>query len=144
MNGSEILAQRFTTWQAMEFNESDCLIRNVLDRLGDKWTMLIVIALNASPARFSKLQREIPDISKRMLSQTLRGLERDGLITRHVFATAPPQVEYRLAPLGRSILDPLAQLVLWAEIQQDEIRRARESYDDSVNEIDSAATKAPR
>nr|WP_280529439.1 helix-turn-helix domain-containing protein [Pseudomonas sp. Ost2] len=107
-------------------------MRDVFDRLGDKWTMLLIVALAARSRRFSELQRAVPDISKRMLTQTLRDLERDGLITRHVFPTKPPSVEYRLAPLGRSLLDPLSELINWANQRYAEISAARRSYDDAI------------
>ncbi|CAA9350232.1 MAG: Redox-sensing transcriptional regulator QorR, putative, partial [uncultured Gemmatimonadaceae bacterium] len=81
------------------------------------------------PRRFSALQRAIPDISRRMLTQTLRDLERDGLLTRHVFPTTPPSVEYRLSELGESLLEPLAGLVGWAEGAHERIRRARSRFD---------------
>jgi DNA-binding HxlR family transcriptional regulator len=106
-----------------------CPIRNVLDRIGDKWTMLALSVLAESPRRFNELHRLIPDISKRMLTQTLRGLERDGLATRHVFPTKPPSVEYRLSPLGRSVLVPLAGLVEWADQNDASIRLARARFD---------------
>ena len=79
-------------------------MRDVLDRIGDKWSTLILSTLARGPQRFSAVRRAIPDISKRMLTQTFRDLERDGLITRTVFPTKPPSVEYRLTPLGESIL----------------------------------------
>jgi len=116
-------------WQAEELDPGRCPVRDVLDRLSDKWSTLMVITLAAGPRRFSQLNRAIPDISKRMLTQTLRDLERDGLITRHVFPTKPPSVEYRLAPLGRSLLGPLADLIEWAERHHGEIRAARGRYD---------------
>ena len=104
-------------------------MRNLLDHLGEKWTTLILIALAAQPRRFSALQRAVPDISKRMLTQTLRNLERDGLLSRHVFPTKPPSVEYRLTPLGQSLLDPVAHLVAWAERAHGEIKEARARFD---------------
>ncbi len=84
------LAGVFADWQNAGFDAAACLVRNVLDRIGDKWTMLTLAALAAAPRRFSELHRIMPDISKRMLTQTLRDLERDGLATRHVFPTKPP------------------------------------------------------
>ncbi len=129
MTGHAPLATRFGDWQASGFDEAACPIRNVLDRIGDKWSMLTLAALAATPRRFSELHRIIPDISKRMLTQTLRGLERDGLATRHVFPTKPPSVEYRLSPLGRSVLGPLAGLVEWAEHNYPHIRQARAQFD---------------
>jgi DNA-binding HxlR family transcriptional regulator len=113
----------------MGFDETACPIRNVLDRIGDKWTSLTLVALAATPRRFSELHRIMPDISKRMLTQTLRGLERDGLATRHVFPTKPPSVEYRLSPLGRSVLGPLAALIEWADQNYPTIREARAQFD---------------
>jgi DNA-binding HxlR family transcriptional regulator len=109
-----------------------CPIRTVLDRIGDKWTMLTLAVLAAAPRRFNELHRLIPDISKRMLTQTLRGLERDGLATRHVFPTKPPSVEYRLSPLGRSVLVPLAGLIDWADRNDAAIRQARARFDAAV------------
>ncbi len=123
------LATRFGDWQATGFDAEICPVRNILDRVGDKWTMLTLVALAAASRRFSELHRIMPDISKRMLTQTLRALERDGLATRHVFPTKPPSVEYRLSPLGQSVLDPLAGLVGWAEHNFAAIRQARARFD---------------
>lgn len=108
--------------------DGSCPVRDVLDRIGDKWSMLMIIALASRPHRFGELHRAIPDISKRMLTQTLRDLEGDGLISRHVFATSPPSVEYRLTPLGTSLLKPLAMLVDWADRHHGEISAARERF----------------
>lgn len=109
--------------------DAQCPVRNVLDRIGDKWTTLIVLALAQRPHRFSAVRRAVPDISKRMLTQTLRNLERDGLLSRQVFPTKPPSVEYRLTSLGRSLLGPLATLIAWAEETKDQIRQARTAFD---------------
>ena len=106
-----------------------CPVRDVLDRIGDKWSTLILGTLAEGPHRFSAVQRAIPDISKRMLTQTLRDLERDGLIARTVFPTKPPSVEYRLTPLGETILEPLAVLVRWADGSHAAIRAARRAFD---------------
>ncbi|WP_425102150.1 winged helix-turn-helix transcriptional regulator [Tropicibacter sp. S64] len=106
-----------------------CPIRDVLDRVGQKWTLLILIALEAEPKRFSALQRIVGDISKRMLTQSLRDLERDGLISRTVYPTKPPSVEYALTALGRSSLTPIATLSSWASDNHPAIRAAREAYD---------------
>ena len=123
------LAGLFAEWQDAGFDAQACPVRNVLDRIGDKWTVLTLMALAGAPRRFGALHRLMPDISKRMLTQTLRGLERDGLATRHVFPTKPPSVEYRLAPLGRSVLEPLAHLVAWADANYPDIRQARARFD---------------
>jgi DNA-binding HxlR family transcriptional regulator len=125
----ECLAQRFQTWSSGEFDLALCPVRGILDHLGDKWTTLIVIVLAQRPHRFSEIRRSIPDISKRMLTQTLRDLERDGLITRRVFPTKPPSVEYALTELGESLLEPLVQLVTWAEQSQSKIATARSAFE---------------
>ncbi|MBE7212501.1 MAG: helix-turn-helix transcriptional regulator [Gluconacetobacter diazotrophicus] len=109
--------------------DPDCPVRDVLDRIGDKWSTLMLVTLASGPRRFSALQRAIPDISKRMLSQTVRDLERDGLLARTVFPTKPPSVEYRLTPLGETILEPLAVLVRWADRSHAAIRTARDAFD---------------
>ncbi|MGH6647372.1 winged helix-turn-helix transcriptional regulator [Aquabacterium sp.] len=104
-------------------------MRDVLDRIGDKWSTLVLVTLADGPHRFSAIQRAIPDISKRMLTQTFRDLERDGLIARTVFPTKPPSVEYRLTPLGETILEPLNVLVQWADRSHAAINSARQAYD---------------
>ncbi len=122
------LAERFATWSGGDFDLAQCPVRGILDRLGDKWTTLIVIVLAQGPRRFSALRRAIPDISKRMLTQTLRDLERDGLIARRVYPTKPPSVDYRLTALGESLLAPLTALIAWAENNQPEIAAARAAF----------------
>ncbi len=136
------LVARFNAWQALGFDETKCPVRNVLDQLGDKWTMLTLIALAASPRRFSELMRTVPDISKRMLTQTLRNLERDGMVTRHVFPTKPPSVEYRLSPSGVSVLTPLAGLVNWAESHFAGILQSRARFDAAVEQDKPPLLKA--
>lgn len=129
MPDSANLKTRLCFWQNQDFNAANCPVRDVLDQISGKWTTLLMIVLADAPHRFSELQRAVPDISKRMLTQTLRDLERDGLITRHVFPTKPPSVEYRLAPLGQSMLAPLAGLVEWAEASHASIQDARARFD---------------
>lgn len=107
---------------------SQCPVRNVLDQLGDKWSVLIITALAHRPYRFGELKREIGDISQRMLTQTLRDLQADGLIEREVFPTSPPSVEYRLSPMGRSFLVPLKAMVAWAFDNFPAIREARAEF----------------
>lgn len=110
----------------------DCEFRRMLDRLGDKWSLLIIGALDARPlrrSRFSELKRAVPGISQRMLTATLRGLERDGLLTREVHAEVPPRVEYELTPLGRSLMQPVRGLVRWLQGNWGSIRTARERFD---------------
>jgi DNA-binding HxlR family transcriptional regulator len=101
----------------------------MLARIGDKWTVLVVITLGEGPLRFSELRRRIGSISQRMLTLTLRGLERDGLITRKVFPTIPPRVDYELTDLGRALLVPVGALGDWVAQNQAQIDRAREDYD---------------
>ncbi len=111
--------------------DSQCPVRDVLDRIGDKWSTLILITLAQGPHRFSAVQRAIPDISKRMLTQTFRDLERDGLIARTVFPTKPPSVEYCLTPLGETLLEPLTVLVRWANRSHAAIKNARSAFDEA-------------
>ena len=129
------LATLFDAWRGSGFDADACPVRNVLDRVGDKWTMLALVALASRPRRFSELHRAIPDISKRMLTQTLRELERDGLAEREVFPTKPPQVRYSLSPLGLSVLTPLAALVGWAEESYPAIREARQRFDAASGDV---------
>ena len=123
---------RFAQWQGIGADRAKCPVRDVLDRIGDRWTTLILITLAPRPRRFSEIHRAVPDISKRMLTQTLRGLERDGLVTRHVFPTKPPSVEYRMSALGISVLEPLSGLVEWAEASHAAIQRARTAFDEAA------------
>ncbi|MGO9699461.1 MAG: winged helix-turn-helix transcriptional regulator [Xanthobacteraceae bacterium] len=109
---------------------SDCrAVSDVLARIGDKWSVLIVSRLGDGPVRFNELRRAIGGISQRMLTLTLRGLERDGLVTRTVFPTIPPRVDYALTPLGRDLLVPVSALGAWAIRNQPKIARAREQFD---------------
>ncbi len=133
MSASTKLSARLAEWRRLELDPAGCPVRNVLDHVGDKWTTLILISLAAGPIRFNSLNRAIPDISKRMLTQSLRNLERDGLIEREVFPTKPPGVEYRLSPLGHSVLQPLVALVEWAEANFAAIQRSRDNYDAMEN-----------
>jgi DNA-binding HxlR family transcriptional regulator len=123
------LAERLQAWAGARFDLAQCPVRGVLDRLGDKWTTLIVVVLSQRPHRFSEIARAVPDISKQMLTQTLRDLERDGLVSRRVVPTKPPRVDYRLTTLGDSLLEPLNELIGWAEKSQREIVEARAEFD---------------
>lgn len=111
------------------FDAGNCPVRDVLGQLGDKWSTLIIGLLGEKTHRFGELRRSIPDISQRMLTQTLKDLQRDGLVDRTVFATVPPSVEYKLTPLGRSLLSPLGMLIEWAEMHHGAIRLARQAYE---------------
>ncbi|HEX4740887.1 MAG TPA: helix-turn-helix domain-containing protein [Caulobacteraceae bacterium] len=111
-------------------DDSACpVVRDVLTRVGDKWSVLIIVALGDGPRRFSELKRGVEGISQRMLTLTLRGLERDGLVTRSVFPTVPPRVDYGLTPLGRTFLKIGCELADWAHGSREDIARAREQFD---------------
>lgn len=105
--------------------EESAFIREVLDRIGDKWTVLIISTLGAEPLRYSDIQASIPGISQRMLTQTLKHLERDGLITRTAYAEVPPRVEYALTNLGRSLMDAVTAMAGWAATHHSEIASNR-------------------
>jgi DNA-binding HxlR family transcriptional regulator len=108
----------------------DCrAVSAILARIGDKWSVLIVSRLGAGPRRFNELKREISGISQRMLTLTLRGLERDGLVTRTVFPTVPPRVDYELTALGRSLLAPVSALGDWALKNRGKIAGAQAAFD---------------
>ena len=108
----------------------DCrAVSDVLDRVGDKWSVLVVVTLGDGPKRFNELRRSIASISQRMLTLTLRGLERDGLVTRTVFPTIPPRVDYALTELGRSLLQPVGALGNWARQNHARIVQARIRFD---------------
>ena len=96
-----------------KITDDDCPVREVLNRVGDKWSILVVAVLRDGSMRFSDLRRSVDGISQRMLTLTLRGLERDGLVTRTVTPTTPPRVDYALTRLGRSLLDPIMALAEW-------------------------------
>ncbi len=108
----------------------DCrAVSEILSRVGDKWTVLVVQYLGSGPMRFSELKRTIGGISQKMLTATLRGLERDGFVTRTVFPTIPPRVDYELTELGRELLTPVRALGEWARKNTLRIREAREKFD---------------
>jgi DNA-binding HxlR family transcriptional regulator len=108
----------------------DCrAVSEVLARVGDKWTVLVVSTLGGGPKRFNELRRALGSISQRMLTLTLRGLERDGLVTRTVYPTIPPRVDYDLTRLGRSLLEPVSGLGLWARQNRTAIAEARRRFD---------------
>ena len=106
-----------------------CEIRDLLDRLADKWSLLVVELLGHGTHRFTELRREIDGISQRMLTLTLRQLERDGLVRRTVYPVVPPRVDYDLRPLGVSLLGAIEPLVAWTRAHRDEIATARAAYD---------------
>ncbi len=109
---------------------SDCrAISEVLSRVGDKWTVLVVSTLGGGPKRFNELRRALGSISQRMLTLTLRALERDGLVTRTVFPTVPPRVDYELTALGCSLLEPVNRLTAWARANRPAMDDARQRFD---------------
>ena len=109
--------------------DGPCAVREVLDIVGDKWSVLIVVLLGQRTYRFSELHREIEGISQRMLTLTLRTLVRDGLVSRTPYATVPPRVDYELTELGRTLLVPLTALDAWANAHRDDIWAARQRHD---------------
>jgi DNA-binding HxlR family transcriptional regulator len=111
------------------FDLANCPVRSILNHVSAKWTVLVLLLLQDGPKRFNALARGMPDVSKRMLTQSLRDLERDGLINRQVFDTKPPSVEYSLTPLGESLMHHIVQLVDWATLKQGEIAHARARFD---------------
>jgi DNA-binding HxlR family transcriptional regulator len=108
---------------------SACELRDLLDRLSDKWSLLVVELLGGGPRRFSELRRQIDGISQRMLTLSLRQLERDGLVHRTVYPTVPPKVEYSLTPSGDTLLGALVPLVEWTRVHRQAIADARAAYD---------------
>ena len=108
---------------------ADCEVRQILDRIADKWSLLVISLLEKRTMRFNELRRAVDGISQRMLAVTLRNLERDGLVSRTVYAEVPPRVEYRLTDLGCTLLDIIQALVVWTEEHQASIARARVEFD---------------
>lgn len=106
-----------------------CLLRDVLDRVGDKWSVLIMALLSDGPQRYSDLRRAIDGISQRMLTLTLRGLQRDGLVIRTVTPTTPPRVDYSLSPVGETLAGQVSGLIQWAEEHREYIAASRRDYD---------------
>jgi DNA-binding HxlR family transcriptional regulator len=113
-------------------------IRGILDRIGDKWTLLVVATLDGPALRFTELQARIPGISQRMLTRTVRNLERDGLVSRTVFAQVPPRVEYELTATGRTLIGPAVTLAEWAVDHNPEIGRHQAAYDAGSDMTDRA------
>ena len=110
-------------------SRADCDVRQILDRIADKWSLLVIALLEQRTLRFSELRREIDGISQRMLTVTLRQLERDGLVQRTVFPVVPPRVDYQLTPMGSTLHQTIQSLVVWTEKHQNEIAAARARYD---------------
>src|SRR5882757_1892976 len=111
-------------------NSEDCrAVSSILARVGDKWSILIIVLLGGGTKRFNEIKRMVPGISQRMLTLTLRGLERDGLVTRTIFPTSPPRVDYELTNLGRSLWEAVEPLGAWAQDHLKLVTRARAAFD---------------
>jgi DNA-binding HxlR family transcriptional regulator len=117
-------------WDAYQWDtREDCEVRQILDRVADKWSLLVIALLEQRTMRFMELRREIDGVSQRMLTVTLRQLERDGLVHRTVHPVVPPRVDYELTPLGSTLHETIRALVTWTEAHQNEIAAARAAYD---------------
>lgn len=123
-----------TNSQPANILDPDCPSRVIFQRIGDKWASLIIQVLADGPVRFTALKKMVSTVTPKVLTQSLRTLERDGLISRTVHATVPPRVDYELTDTGRSLLVPLAQMRAWAESHVPDILKARDQYDDSRDE----------
>ena len=110
---------------------AECPTRHLVDTLGDKWVTLVLCALAEGPKRYTEIARQIAGVSQKMLTQTLRTLERDGMLTRHVTPSVPVRVDYSLTPLGESLMVVVAQIKAWAEANMDAVHDARQHYDAS-------------
>ncbi len=122
-----------TDQRAFDVMSPDCPSRSIMQRMGDKWTPLVFLALEAGPRRFSALRQDIGGVTPKVLTQTLRSLERDGLLTRTIYPEIPPRVEYELTELGTTLLGPFEIVRDWAQGHAEKIIRARINYDE-INE----------
>ena len=122
------LNQYYSAWKEQCPRSKNLPIRDVMSHIGDKWSAFILVNLSQRPYRFRELKRAIPNISQRVLAQTLKHLEQDGLVNRQVYPTNPPSVEYSLTALGESLLIPLWQLVDWTNVNYKKILSARERF----------------
>lgn len=117
------------TERALAENPEDCPVREVLDRVGDKWSVLVIVLLGQRTHRYGELHRAVDGISQRMLTLTLRALVRDGLVERTAHASVPPRVDYALTGLGHTLLEPITALDRWAHEHREDVRAARERHD---------------
>jgi DNA-binding HxlR family transcriptional regulator len=120
--------------------DPNCPTRLILDRIGDKWSVLVVLSLRDGRHRFTELRDRIGGVTPKVLTQTLRAMERDGLLTRHVFAEVPPRVEYELTPLGHSLQGPIQAVTDWAEANVNQVMSARETHELNTAELNTAGT----
>jgi DNA-binding HxlR family transcriptional regulator len=109
--------------------DKNCPTRQLLDRIGDQWTVLIVLLLRDGPLRFTEIGKRVEGISQKMLTQTLRSLVRDGMLSRTAYPVIPPRVEYELTALGRELVEPLSMLDNWARAHMDQVLEARDTFD---------------
>ena len=129
-----VLEHTEVTVELPDPGSEDCrAVSSVLARVGDKWSVLIIVLLGNGPKRFNEIKRMVGGISQRMLTLTLRGLERDGLVTRTQFPTIPPRVDYELTQLGRSLWEAVKPLGEWAQGHVRHIARARAAFDEKIN-----------
>ncbi|MFC3654252.1 helix-turn-helix transcriptional regulator [Xanthomonas hyacinthi] len=138
------LSQKLRDYRGEGMPIDQCPVRDVLAQIGDKWSTLFLLLLAERPHRFGELRRAVPDISQRMLTQTLRDLQREGLVARAVLPLVPPGVEYRLTPLGQSLAVPLAQLVRWAEANHAVVRAARAAFENALPGVTAMANDSRR
>jgi DNA-binding HxlR family transcriptional regulator len=124
-----LVTKYFNVTMKPNIYDPSCPSRTVLDRIGDKWSTLVVLVLLDGPQRFSHLRAEVGGVAPKVLTETLRRLERDGILTRTAYPEIPPRVEYELTPLGRSLEDPIRAITSWAEQNMPRIVRARDAYD---------------
>ena len=128
--GSHSDTDHHERWEIFQWDSRlECEVRQILDRIADKWSLLVIALLDDRTLRFTELRRGIDGISQRMLTVTLRQLERDGMVTRVVYPVVPPRVEYSLTPMGRSLHETVKGLVDWTELHQEQIAEARVRYD---------------
>ncbi|WP_439473132.1 winged helix-turn-helix transcriptional regulator [Brevundimonas sp.] len=120
------------TFERGDVYAAECPTRQLLDRIADKWTTLLLTTLDGGEMRFNALKRRIEGVSQKMLSQTLRQMERDGLVLRHVEATVPVSVTYEITPLGRTLVAALTPMIDWAETRMGDVEAARRAYDARV------------
>jgi len=132
VHGSGMIARALELEGATPDEESCRHVLQVLSRIGDKWTVLVISQLRDRPLRYGELQRAVTGISQRMLTLTVRALERDGLLTRTVYPTIPPQVEYALTDLGRTLLDPVLAVAQWAIDHRHDVEAARSRHESTT------------
>lgn len=125
------LLQSDASCEVSQWDATNCPVRDVMSQISGKWSSLLLLALSERPYRFGELRRLVPDISQRMLTQTLRDLQRDGYIDRTVYPTKPPSVEYAMTQLGHSLFDPLSKMMKWAAENHGAVRDARRRFDAS-------------